>query len=80
MDTDAAAETASEVTVPIITATTDTLKMVSLHTGLGCEIQTFFILITSKGTQRVTQEMGKPSELNRGSLQQIRAMDWKPGR
>lgn len=50
MDTDAAAETASEVTVPIITATTDTLKMVSLHTGLGCEIQTFFILITSKGT------------------------------
>lgn len=56
------------------------LKMVSLHTGLGCEIQPYFILITSKSTYRVTQEMGKPSELKRGSPQQTGAMDWRPGR
>lgn len=80
MDTDAAAETAFKITVPIITATTDIIKMVSLHTGLGCEIQPYFILIISKSSYRVTLDMGKPSELKRGSLQQIKAMDWKPGR
>lgn len=80
MATDAVAGTAFEITVPTMTATTDILKMVSLHTGLGCEIQPYFILIISKSTYRVTQDMGKPSELKRGSLQQIKALDWKPGR
>lgn len=48
MDTDAVAETAFEITVPIITASTDILKMVSFHTGLGSEIQPYFILVISK--------------------------------
>lgn len=50
-DTDAVAETAFEIRVPIITATTDILKIVSFHTGLGCEIQPYFILIISTSTQ-----------------------------
>lgn len=79
MDTDAVAETAFETTVPIITVTDLKSLKVSLHTGLGCEIQPYFILITSKSTYRVTQEMGTPSELKGGNLQQIGAMDWSQG-